>query len=125
MVRDPESPEERGIARADRLYRVRYRFTGRRLDSLIRPLRPTLPVASPFKPAGDVLVTASSESLLGVLDLAGLGTADQGSTSPKPPPGFGVLCASGSTVVDGFEDKKAEEDNGPPIRRGALNISGV
>jgi hypothetical protein len=65
-----------------------------------------------------------SESLLGVPDLAGLGTALHGSTSPYDALAFGMDAASGSNdePFDVEVETKAEEARLPPIRRGALNI---
>jgi len=65
-----------------------------------------------------------SESLLGVPDLAGLGTALQGSTSPYDALAFGIEAASGSNdePFDVEDDMKADDARFPPIRRGALNI---
>jgi len=65
-----------------------------------------------------------SESLLGVPEFAGLGTALQGSTSPYDALAFGIEAARGSNdePFEVEEEMKADEARLPPIRRGALNI---
>jgi len=66
----------------------------------------------------------SSDSLLGVPLLAGLGTADHGSTSPNAEPAAGIDAARGSNDGLAEEDEmNADEARLPPIRRGALNMA--
>jgi hypothetical protein len=66
----------------------------------------------------------STESLRGVPLVAGLGTADHGSTSPYVP-GLGVDEASGSNVGARVPDEGTNAEEArlePPMRRGALNM---
>lgn len=84
-------------------------------------------VSSVLIPAKRSPSLTSTESLRGVPPRVGLGTADQGSTSPYVP-GLGVDDARGSNVGAIFPDgaMNAEEARlEPPILRGALNMLNI
>ena len=89
-----------------------------------KAFNPSLPdtLSIPEPTAGGI---TSSESLLGVPDLAGLGADDQGSTSPNeelPKEGLGIDDARGSKEGVELDDMNAEDARFPPLLRGALNM---